>query len=204
MRSCDGSSYNLSAAATTSEWAGQSMHWAAPERAQRRRRGAALLLSPALSLARSQLDGSYAAASERPEDLPSAGLTISRRFGGSSSRVHAGHPSNTVPQDTMAKSARSSRTKANNQALKKKVFGPVETARNERMNAKLLELAKQPKEKMEVEQEGMATPQDDGETLCLTLQCDRTCRTSVKRKRSSSRHRHGRDRSQRPTPTQQA
>ena len=54
----------------------------------------------------------------------------------------------------MAKSARASRTKANNQALKKKVFGPVETARNERLNAKLLELAQQPKEKMEVEQEG--------------------------------------------------
>ena len=53
----------------------------------------------------------------------------------------------------MAKSARASRTKANNQALKKKVFGPVETARNERLNAKLLELAQQPKEKMEVEQE---------------------------------------------------
>lgn len=64
----------------------------------------------------------------------------------------------------MAKSARSSRTKANNQALKKKVFGPVETARNERMNAKLLELAQQPKEKMEVEQEGTAKPT---QTMCM-------------------------------------
>lgn len=60
--------------------------------------------------------------------------------------------------DTMAKSARASVTKKNNQALKRKVFGPAETARNDRMNAKLLELAQQPKPpraEMEVEQEGM-------------------------------------------------
>ncbi|KAK4621719.1 hypothetical protein CLAFUW4_06828 [Fulvia fulva] len=52
----------------------------------------------------------------------------------------------------MAKSSRSSRLKKNNAVLKKKVFGPVETARIERQNAKLLELAKQPKERMEVEE----------------------------------------------------
>lgn len=46
----------------------------------------------------------------------------------------------------MGKSQRSSRIKTNNQALKKKVFGPVETARNERQNAKLLALAQQGKE----------------------------------------------------------
>jgi hypothetical protein len=59
--------------------------------------------------------------------------------------------------DNMAKSARSSRIKKNNQALKKKIFGPVETARNERQNAKLLELAQQPKPvrtEMEVEKDG--------------------------------------------------
>lgn len=50
----------------------------------------------------------------------------------------------------MAKSARASTIKKNNSALKKRVFGPVEAARNERLSAKLLELAKAPKEeKME-------------------------------------------------------
>lgn len=59
----------------------------------------------------------------------------------------------------MAKSSRSSAIKKNNQNLKKKVFGPVETARNERQNAKLLELAQQPKPlkaEMEVEHEGIS------------------------------------------------
>ncbi|KAI0128655.1 hypothetical protein BJ170DRAFT_339538 [Xylariales sp. AK1849] len=45
----------------------------------------------------------------------------------------------------MAKSARASTRKANNQRLKSKVFGPVEAARMERLSAKLLELAAQPK-----------------------------------------------------------
>ncbi|QSZ37860.1 hypothetical protein DSL72_008960 [Monilinia vaccinii-corymbosi] len=45
----------------------------------------------------------------------------------------------------MAKGARSSSNKANNVALKNKVFGPVENARAERMHAKLMELISQPK-----------------------------------------------------------
>lgn len=45
----------------------------------------------------------------------------------------------------MAKSQRSSVTKANNQRLKKNVFGPVEAARQQRLSAKLLEIASQPK-----------------------------------------------------------
>jgi hypothetical protein len=45
----------------------------------------------------------------------------------------------------MAKSSRASSRKANNQRLKAKVFGPVELARNERLSAKLLELAAAPK-----------------------------------------------------------
>jgi hypothetical protein len=45
----------------------------------------------------------------------------------------------------MAKGARASSIKTNNKALKKNVFGPVETARTERLSAKLLELASQPK-----------------------------------------------------------
>lgn len=55
----------------------------------------------------------------------------------------------------MAKGLRASRNKKNNQALSKRVFAPVEAARNERLSAKLLELARQPKapkEEMEIEQ----------------------------------------------------
>jgi hypothetical protein len=59
----------------------------------------------------------------------------------------------------MAKGLRASRTKKNNQALSKRVFGPVEAARNERLSAKLMALAQQPKaprEEMEIEK-GMQT-----------------------------------------------
>ncbi|KAH6684161.1 hypothetical protein B0J14DRAFT_693408 [Halenospora varia] len=45
----------------------------------------------------------------------------------------------------MAKGARASVRKANNVRLKTQVFGPVENARMERLSAKLLELAAQPK-----------------------------------------------------------
>ncbi|KAH8600781.1 hypothetical protein B0O99DRAFT_609451 [Bisporella sp. PMI_857] len=45
----------------------------------------------------------------------------------------------------MAKGARASTKKANNARLKSTVFGPVETARAERLNAKLMELIAQPK-----------------------------------------------------------
>lgn len=45
----------------------------------------------------------------------------------------------------MAKSSRSSTRKANNQRLKANVFGPVEAARQERLSARLLEIASQPK-----------------------------------------------------------
>jgi hypothetical protein len=45
----------------------------------------------------------------------------------------------------MAKGARASTKKANHQKLKSRVFGPVESARIERLSAKLLELASQPK-----------------------------------------------------------
>ncbi|EKJ71123.1 hypothetical protein NXS19_003147 [Fusarium pseudograminearum] len=45
----------------------------------------------------------------------------------------------------MAKSSRASTKKANNRRLVKNVFGPAEAARNERLSAKLLEVAKQPK-----------------------------------------------------------
>ncbi|PMD49248.1 uncharacterized protein K444DRAFT_622822 [Hyaloscypha bicolor E] len=45
----------------------------------------------------------------------------------------------------MAKGARASTKKANHQKLKSRVFGPVESARTERLSAKFLELASQPK-----------------------------------------------------------
>lgn len=59
----------------------------------------------------------------------------------------------------MAKGARASSHKANNQKLKANVFGPIETARTERLSAKLLELASQPKlkpakEDIDMEAEG--------------------------------------------------
>lgn len=41
----------------------------------------------------------------------------------------------------MAKGLRSSRNKANNSRLRSKVFGPIESARKERLSAKLVELA---------------------------------------------------------------
>ena len=47
----------------------------------------------------------------------------------------------------MAKGARASTIKTNNSKLKSRVFGPVETARTERLSQKLLELASQPKPK---------------------------------------------------------
>jgi hypothetical protein len=51
----------------------------------------------------------------------------------------------------MAKSSRASVKKRNNRQLAKRVFGPVEAARNERLSAKLMELASQPKPEREVE-----------------------------------------------------
>jgi hypothetical protein len=60
----------------------------------------------------------------------------------------------------MAKGLRSSIKKSNRSKLRARVFGPVEAARNERLSAKLLELAQQPKperpqkSEMEVDSEG--------------------------------------------------
>ena len=49
----------------------------------------------------------------------------------------------------MAKSSRSSTKKENNRRKAAAVFGPAELARDERLSAKLLELARQPKPKPE-------------------------------------------------------
>ncbi|KAH7041132.1 uncharacterized protein B0I36DRAFT_312205 [Microdochium trichocladiopsis] len=67
----------------------------------------------------------------------------------------------------MAKSSRSSTRKANNQRLKANVFGPVESARAERLSAKLLEIAAQPKptkdDDMKVVDDVDAEEDNDGE-----------------------------------------
>ncbi|KAK4106715.1 hypothetical protein N658DRAFT_491346 [Parathielavia hyrcaniae] len=51
----------------------------------------------------------------------------------------------------MAKSSRSSVIKTNNRRLKQNVFGPVEAARAERLSARLLALAAEPKPQKDVE-----------------------------------------------------
>jgi hypothetical protein len=63
----------------------------------------------------------------------------------------------------MAKSSRASSRKANNQRLKAKVFGPVEIERNERLSAKLLELAAAPKPERP-DSETMNIVDDDDDT----------------------------------------
>ncbi|KAI1814835.1 hypothetical protein GGS20DRAFT_379685 [Poronia punctata] len=63
----------------------------------------------------------------------------------------------------MAKSSRASSRKANNQRLKANVFGPVELARNERLSAKLLELAAAPKPEI-ADDEVMNIVGDDEDT----------------------------------------
>jgi len=55
----------------------------------------------------------------------------------------------------MARGARSSGLKKNKKALRKRVFGPVEQARNERLNSKLASIIAAPKPvrtEMEVEE----------------------------------------------------
>jgi hypothetical protein len=66
----------------------------------------------------------------------------------------------------MAKSSRAGSVKANNRRLKATVFGPVESARTERLSAKLLELAAQPKPKKEAEESA------DGMNLVCTMSPD--------------------------------
>jgi hypothetical protein len=61
----------------------------------------------------------------------------------------------------MAKSARASSRKKNNQRKAANIFGPAESVRAERLSAKLLELAKQPKS----ESSDVAMKTDDGMSL---------------------------------------
>ena len=65
----------------------------------------------------------------------------------------------------MAKSARASKVKSNNQRLKKNVFGPVETARTERLSAKLQELISQPKPSEAKKEVEMQDADAEGEAI---------------------------------------
>ncbi|KEZ44864.1 hypothetical protein SAPIO_CDS2994 [Scedosporium apiospermum] len=63
----------------------------------------------------------------------------------------------------MAKSLRSSSRKTNNQRLKSNVFGPAESARLERLSAKLMELASQPKPQKDTEMKADDLESNDGD-----------------------------------------
>lgn len=63
--------------------------------------------------------------------------------------LQSSHPKHHTTK--MAKSSRSSVIKTNNRRLKKNVFGPVEAARAERLSAKLLALAAEPKPQKDIE-----------------------------------------------------
>ncbi|KZZ90741.1 putative protein family UPF0642 [Moelleriella libera RCEF 2490] len=74
----------------------------------------------------------------------------------------------------MAKSARSSRIKTNNRRKYDSVFSPAEVARNERLSAKLLELAKQPKPaSVDVNMEAMDLDSKQGEPRIGKKRTDR-------------------------------
>lgn len=78
----------------------------------------------------------------------------------------------------MAKSQRSSVTKANNQRLKKNVFGPVEAARQQRLSARLLEIASQPKPVPEKDMKD-AVEQGMFESTCQALFWETGCNTDI-------------------------
>ncbi|CEI66414.1 hypothetical protein FVEN_g8393 [Fusarium venenatum] len=85
----------------------------------------------------------------------------------------------------MAKSARASTRKANNRRLVKNVFGPAEAARNERLSAKLLEVAKQPKpESLDV---NMNTQEDETNESNEDAQDETTMDVDSVKKPSSGR-----------------
>ncbi|RSL97436.1 hypothetical protein CEP52_010881 [Fusarium oligoseptatum] len=78
----------------------------------------------------------------------------------------------------MAKSSRSSTRKANNRRLVANVFGPAESARAERLSAKLLELAQQPKPessnvKMSVDEDNEdSNEKEDAQEEATTMDVD--------------------------------
>ncbi|KAI8966871.1 hypothetical protein F5Y11DRAFT_343239 [Daldinia sp. FL1419] len=90
----------------------------------------------------------------------------------------------------MAKSSRSSTRKANNQRLKAKVFGPVEAARAERLSAKLIELAAQPKPQSDEAEMKIADGAEDvvkEEDAAATADADNTMDVDSAKPASSKR-----------------
>ncbi|KAH6671600.1 hypothetical protein F5X68DRAFT_215279 [Plectosphaerella plurivora] len=87
----------------------------------------------------------------------------------------------------MAKSSRAGSVKANNRRLKTNVFGPVESARTERLSAKLLELAAQPKPERNVEEaESAVAKAADASDAVVVSNMDVDKETSSVAKRPSS------------------
>ncbi|KAB5570328.1 hypothetical protein GE09DRAFT_1102793 [Coniochaeta sp. 2T2.1] len=94
----------------------------------------------------------------------------------------------------MAKSARASKVKSNNQKLKKNVFGPVEAARTERLAAKMQELIAQPKPseakketEMDVEDTEVAADKTPAEDADETMEID----SGASKSRDSKRRKSG-------------
>ncbi|UNI16289.1 hypothetical protein JDV02_002735 [Purpureocillium takamizusanense] len=96
----------------------------------------------------------------------------------------------------MAKSSRSSTKKANNRRKAASVFGPAEIARNERLSAKLLELAKQPKPEtsdvnMDAVEDDAAVAEehvaDDADDTAMDVDSKKASRTRIDKKRIGKR-----------------
>ncbi|KAK7736919.1 hypothetical protein SLS63_003269 [Diaporthe eres] len=80
-------------------------------------------------------------------------------------------------------------TKANNQRLKKNVFGPVEAARQQRLSARLLEIASQPKPVPEKEMKDTTEQAESEETKAAgetkpedTMEIDQTSKSTKSKK----------------------
>ncbi|KAF4446047.1 family UPF0642 [Fusarium austroafricanum] len=92
----------------------------------------------------------------------------------------------------MAKSARASTRKANNRRLVQNVFGPAEAARNERLSAKLLELAKQPKPEssdvnMHTQEEEAKEAVQDNEVTSMDVDSKKPSTGRIEKKRADRR-----------------
>jgi hypothetical protein len=92
---------------------------------------------------------------------------------------------------TMAKGLRASVNKSNKSRLRSRVFDPVETARTERLSAKLLELASQPKpERAEMDLDADTT----GKFRFLPNQRKFSLKYSIKRRSVKEQSRRAADR----------
>ncbi|KAL7918341.1 hypothetical protein ACQKWADRAFT_304386 [Trichoderma austrokoningii] len=88
----------------------------------------------------------------------------------------------------MAKSSRSSSKKFNNQRKAAAIFGPAETARQERLSAKLLELARQAKPEpaeMKIDDDGDAQDKEEqaAENNSMDVDAKKPTRAAISKKR---------------------